>query len=68
MHQGHFHEPAEENPELALMHFGRAIDFLRAGNETRAAEELRRTLECDPEFAEARAKLKALGGKPAENQ
>jgi len=68
MHQGHFHEPAEENPELALMHFGRAVDFLRAGNETRAAEELRRTLEYDPEFAEARAKLKALGGKPAENQ
>lgn len=64
MHQGHVHEPAEENPELALRHFGRAIDFLRAGNKTKAAKELRRVLEHDPEFAEARARLKKLGETP----
>ncbi len=64
MHQGHVHEPAEENPELALRHFGRAIDFLRAGNKAKAVEQLRRVLEYDAEFAEARAKLKELGEAP----
>jgi len=64
MHQGHVYEPAEENPELALRHFGRAIDFLRAGNKARAVEQLRRVLEYDAGFAEARAKLEELGETP----
>ncbi|RJP69169.1 MAG: hypothetical protein C4532_11405 [Candidatus Abyssobacteria bacterium SURF_17] len=61
MHLGHIHEPAEENPELALYHFGRAIDFLRAGQESRAIEEFRLVLRYDPEFGEARARLEELG-------
>ena len=61
MHEGHVYEPAEENPELALRHFGRAIDFLRAGNKAKAVEQLRRVLEYDAGFAEARAKLEELG-------
>lgn len=61
MHLGHVHEPAEENPELALKHYGRAIEFLKAGNEAKAVEELERVLEYDPDFGEARAKLKELG-------
>jgi Tfp pilus assembly protein PilF len=61
MHLGHVHEPAEENPELALKHYGRAIEFLKAGNEAKAVEALERVLEYDPDFDEARAKLKELG-------
>ncbi len=61
MHLGHVHEPAEENPERALRHYGRAIEFLRAGNRAKAVAELRQTLEYDPDFAEARAKLDELG-------
>ena len=61
MHLGHVHEPAEENPERALRHYGRAIEFLRVGNKAKAVVELRRVLEYDPEFAEARAKLDELG-------
>lgn len=64
MHLGHVHEPAEENPELALRHFGRAIEFIRAGNRSRAIEELRRVLEYDPDFSEARTKLEELGEMP----
>ncbi len=60
MHLGHIHEPAEQNPELALKHYGRAIEFLRAGQESRAVEELRRVLEYDPSFVEAREKLEQL--------
>lgn len=67
MHLGHIHEPAEENPELALHHFGRAIDFLRAGQESRAIEELRLVLRYDPEFEEARARLRELGEGLGEN-
>lgn len=61
MHLGHVHEPAEENPERALRHYGRAIEFLRSGNRAKAVVELRRVLEYDPEFDEARAKLDELG-------
>ena len=61
MHLGHVHEPAEENPELALRHYGRAMELLRAGNKARAAEEFRLVLEHDPDFFEARAKLEELG-------
>ena len=61
MHLGHVHEPAEENPERALRHYGRAIDFLRVGDRAKAVAELRRTLEYEPEFAEAKAKLDELG-------
>ena len=64
MHLGHVHEPAEENPERALRHYGRAIEFLRVGKRPEAVEELRQVLEFDPEFAEARAKLDELGEKP----
>jgi Tfp pilus assembly protein PilF len=60
MHLGHDQEPAEENPERALRHYGRAIEYLRAGNRPKAVEELRHVLEYDPEFAEARAKLDEL--------
>ena len=64
MHLGHVHEPAEENPESALRHYGRAIEFLKAGDKSKAVEELRRVLEYDPEFSEAREKLKELGEDP----
>jgi len=64
MHLGHVHEPAEENPERALRHYGRAIDFLRAGDRQKAVTELRRVLGYDPGFAEARAKLEELGEDP----
>jgi len=60
MHLGHTHEPEEENPELALRHFGRAVEFIRDGRKSRAIEELKRVLEYDPEFSEARAKLAQL--------
>ena len=60
MHLGHDHDPAEENPELALKHYGRAIEYLRAGNRPKAIRELKRVLEYDPEFVEARAKLDEL--------
>jgi Tfp pilus assembly protein PilF len=60
MHLGHVHEPDEENPERALKHYGRAVEFLRAGNRPKAVEELKLVLEYDPEFAEARAKLDEL--------
>jgi len=60
MHLGHTNEPEEENPELALRHFGRAIEFIRAGEKSRAIEELRRVLEYEPGFSEARAKLAQL--------
>jgi Tfp pilus assembly protein PilF len=60
MHLGYVHEPAEENPELALRHYGRAIEFLRAGDKARASEELRQVLRHDPDFSEARARLKEL--------
>jgi len=63
MHLGHVHDPAEENPELALKHYGRAIEFLRAGNRPKAVEELKRVLEYDPACAEAQAKLEELGEK-----
>ena len=62
MHLGHTHEPEEENPELALRHFGRAIEFMRVGEISRAVEELRRVLEYEPGFSEARAKLAQLLG------
>ncbi len=61
MHLGHIHEPAEQNPELALKHYGRAIEFLRSGEKSRAIEELKETLKYDPGFSEARDKLKELG-------
>ncbi|GAB4345489.1 MAG: hypothetical protein Kow0099_25820 [Candidatus Abyssubacteria bacterium] len=60
MHLGHVHEPAEQNPELALKHYGRAVEFLRAGQQARAVEELKRVLEYDPNFNEARRKLEQL--------
>jgi tetratricopeptide (TPR) repeat protein len=60
MHLGHDHDPAEENPELALKHYGRAIECLRAGNREKAVEELKRVLEYDPDFDEAKAKLDEL--------
>ena len=63
MHLGHVHEPDEENPELALRHYGRAIEFLRAGNREKAIEEFGRVLEYDPGFDEARAKLEELGAE-----
>jgi Tfp pilus assembly protein PilF len=61
MHLGYIHEPTEENPELALKHYGRAIEFLRTGNKIRAIDELRKTLYYDPDFSEARAKLEEMG-------
>ena len=60
MHEGHIFEPAEENPELALRHYGRALELLRAGDKRRAKRELERVLEYDPDFAEAQSKLKEL--------
>lgn len=60
MHLGYLHEPAEENPELALRHYGRAIEFLRLGDKVRASEEFRQVLLYDPDFSEARAQLKEL--------
>ena len=60
MHLGHTNEPEEDNPELALRHFGRAIEFIRAGEKKRAIEELRRVLEYEPGFSEARSKLDRL--------
>jgi tetratricopeptide (TPR) repeat protein len=62
MHQGHIYEPAEENPELALRHYGRALELLRAGNREPAIRELQRALQYDPDFSEARDRLKELGG------
>lgn len=66
MHLGYTHEPAELNPELALRHYGRALEFLRAGDKSRAIEELRRVLGYDPDFSEARAKLEELAERPDE--
>lgn len=60
MHEGYIHEPEEENPELALRHFGRALEFLRAGDGDRAIEELKQVLEHEPDFSEARKKLEEL--------
>ena len=54
------HEPAEENPELALRHYGRALEFLRSGKKGNALTELQRVLHYDPDFAEARARLEEL--------
>ena len=67
MHMGYEHEPAEHYPELALRHFGRAIDFLRAGNRLRAIEEFENVLQYDPDFSEARSKLEELAGTLGEN-
>ena len=64
MHEGYLHEPAEENPELALRHYGRALEFLRAGSRDTAIRELERVLQYDPEFSEARSKLKELVEAP----
>jgi len=60
MHLGHLHESAEQNPELALRHYGRAIEFLRAGDKARASDELRQVLRYDPDFSEALARLGSL--------
>ena len=60
MHLGHIYEPAEQDPELALRHYGRAIEFLRVGDKARAIEELRRTLFYDAHFSEARARMEEL--------
>jgi Tfp pilus assembly protein PilF len=60
MHLGHDHDPAEENPDLALKHYGRAIEYLRAGNRPKAIHELKQVLEYDPAFSAARAKLDEL--------
>lgn len=60
MHLGHIDEPAEENPELALRHFGRALEFIRAGEKSRAIEELEKVLRYDPDFSEARTRLEEL--------
>ena len=62
MHLGHIHEPAEENPELALKHYGRAIEFLRAGDKARAAVEFQKVLRYDPDFSEARDQLSEITG------
>ena len=67
MHLDHIEEPEEENPELALKHFGRGIDFLRSGAKAKAVKEFRRTLRYDPDFVEARAKLEELGESLGEN-
>jgi tetratricopeptide (TPR) repeat protein len=64
MHLGYIHEPAEENPELALRHFGRALELLRIGNAAAAIEEFQQALQHNPDFAEARAKLQELTGRP----
>ena len=64
MHQGYIHEPAEENPELALRHYGRALELLRAGNKDRAIRELELVLQYDPDFSEARDRMKALDKHP----
>jgi tetratricopeptide (TPR) repeat protein len=64
MHQGYLHEPAEENPELALRHYGRALELLRAGSKDKAIQELERVLEYDPDFSEARSRLKELVEDP----
>jgi Tfp pilus assembly protein PilF len=60
MHLGHIHEAAEQDPELALRHYGRAIQFLRVGDRARAVEELRQALRYDPDFSEARTRLNEL--------
>ncbi len=72
MHEGHIHEPAEDEPELALRHYGRALELLRAGEKERAIKELRRVLQYDADFLEARDKLEELikaanGGAPPLN-
>ena len=60
MHMGYVHEPGEDDPELALRHFGRALEFLRLENRAAAVGELRQVLQYDPDFSEARAKLREL--------
>ena len=67
MHEGYIHEPAEEDPELALRHYGRALEFLRAGNTDKALEELERVLHYDPDFSEARTRLEELVKTPGED-
>jgi len=67
MHQGHIYEPAEENPELALRHYGRALELLRAGDNDRAKRELELVLQYDPDFAEAQSRLGELAGTPDQN-
>lgn len=67
MHLGYAQEPENLNPELALRHYGRALEFLRAGDKTRAITELKRVLGYDPNFAEACAKLEELAGRPDES-
>ncbi len=66
MHLGYTQEPEKLNPELALRHYGRALEFLRAGDKSRAMAELRRVLGYDPDFSEARAKLEQLVERPDE--
>lgn len=48
-------------PSALLGIMGALFEFLRSGNRAKAVVELRRVLEYDPEFDEARAKLDELG-------
>lgn len=60
MHLGPIHEPTEENPEFALEQYGRALKLIRENRKYEAVRALRRVLEYDPDFPEARLKLDEL--------
>lgn len=66
MHEGHIFEPAEDEPELALRHYGRALELLRAGENERAIKELQQVLQYDSDFSEARDRLEELTRPPTD--